>query len=304
MASWEACPRAYALGYALGLSRPEAARPGGKLGVHHLGSAAHAGVAAHYWGSDITEGVEGFYGKLWRDWYPDEESDWREHQTWTRDSRDYAAAVALGYPEWAKESKLDVGVDLLAIEQTWVYEDQVTGLIVVGTWDQVVRDHVTGRLRVRDLKTVKNDSELDTPIHPDTIQTSVYNWALEEFTGELPDGFQHIRARRIKQESTRAGSRMYELAPTAKRMDEMDLAITEARVYHTWEEMNRVYEVASSDTPARDIGRSPLTRAVPTRDCGRCRFKDICPRIRDPYAQEAIDELFIQRRSEELRTAS
>lgn len=306
MVTFEECPRHWAFRYALGLSPATPAVPGRPLGVYHIGSAAHAGVAAHYRGDNITAAVEGFYDQLWDSLYHDRPDHWKDYPTWVGGSRDYAVAVAEGYPTWAKEVELDVGLTVVAIEQTWIYDDPETGVLVVGTWDQVVYDHMLQRYRVRDLKTVKSEKELDAAIHPDNLQLSVYNWALEEYTGQLPAGGQHVRARRVKQPSARAKSRVYELAPNAKRLSHADLAAVGERVYHTFHEMTRAYEVATTATEtAVTLGRSPLTRANPTRDCDwKCRYNQICPRIRDPYAQEAMDDFFVSTYSQELRPTS
>lgn len=145
---WQLCRRRWYLAYYLGLQpRPELDIPTGVMNV----------------GNQVHLALEGWYGykldplQVLRWSYEDVISRRPEHESQLRKDLDLALAMVEGYLQWAEETAVDAGLEVLATEHEVTHDVALPGGVTV-TWraklDQLIRRESDGRLLFRDFKTV------------------------------------------------------------------------------------------------------------------------------------------------------
>ncbi len=275
ISAWQRCRRKHHFRYERGLV-PVAVGPRRPASSHRdAGSAAHKGIEVLNEGGTLEQAeaaIDEFIDELRsiRNDAPLEDivldKEWWE--VWR-----LANSMIRNYVVWIEEGN-EVGVKVIATEQSFDVVIPGTDYEVFGQIDALVEDPIAGGLVVRDYKSVQNFSQ--TPMDVD-FQLRTYAWATWRSLGIVPVQAEHLMMKRVLG-TGRAKPPFFERFP---------IHITE-QILQTHEKhlIGRCAEIyAHRDLPAH----SPLMWPNPTKDCSwDCDYRDVCPMVDDGSDYEDV----------------
>lgn len=251
--SWKTCRRRTNWGYRQQLV-PVSHSGGTKAG---LGTMVHRALETHYRGDGSPLGEIEFIGKLLLSEDPQRYEDERKNL-------DLAHIMVKGYLEWAEDTGIDAGVEVVGVERQIVVPFmEVNGdtIFVTGKVDLEIID-MLGRRGIIDHKTVQGISMGMTLPFDDQLLTYA---VLRRMEGDQIDFCAHNQLRRVKR-TTRSNPPYY--GRQEVRFNKQQLDSHEATLRYILHEMYLAYN-AGSDT---------VFYANPSRDCDwACDFKAVCP---------------------------
>lgn len=145
--TFQTCRRKWYLAYYYGFASNPANEPA--TGVMHLGSSIHLALEAWYgYSIDPLRALDWIYSNDMA-LFPNEEDELVKELT-------LAKVMTEGYCDWASAEGVDVGVEILGVEEVVEHELEIAGQTVTlkGKLDQLARRKSDGALLARDLKTV------------------------------------------------------------------------------------------------------------------------------------------------------
>lgn len=261
--TWTSCRRRWFLSYYRSLQP----RLTSSTGVVHIGGNLHLALEGHYgYNLDALAVLHWAYDELVAQ-HPDEERSLRKDE-------DMAAAMVEGYLQWAADTGLDVGLNVISTEHE-VVNDIVLPDETPVQWrsklDLLMRRESDGRVLLRDWKTVGDFNKAATLI----LDTQMRFYAMMQALAHPDpasriDGAQYLMIKRSKR-TARATGPFFELAEVGYNRHDLNSTYL------------RSLAVSQEIIQARrrlDAGENPLYVVYPTPSefCAwGCSYREVCP---------------------------
>lgn len=259
------CRRKHHFRYTLGLvPKAESSTRPRTPGSREVGTAAHSGFAMLNLGGSLERAQNWALSEMQRlapEVAPEEVTN-----EWVKAAK-LAMAIVGHYHEWQEDGN-DVGVHFDMVEQDFEEEIGKTGLDVYGKIDAVYRDPLSGKLVVRDFKTVNNFSQVPEEVD---FQLRTYAWAVWKLTNEVPARVEHLMVKRVL--GTGNAKRPF----VQRHQIPFNGLILDRHQDHLYQ---RAFEAAQ----ARSIPDAEDSRLWPnpSQECSwKCDYRDVCPMVDD-----------------------